>query len=152
MICKILELFVTTMTPNDKYSLLNRRNLFERLMMQSYQKENTFCQVLLAFWIYIQFWTFFKKRWPSGLMYFWTYVLSKSWLDKCLKSPVSEDHLKSNMVNGLKHCWNLTNSTFTIFTDHTMKAIQFEKVTLSDMQSIRTVCSDIDCRWQVFSS
>ena len=50
-------------------------------------------------------------------MYFWTYGLQKAWLDKCLKSPFSEDSLTSNMVNGPKHCWSLNNSTFTIFID-----------------------------------
>ena len=37
-------------------------------------------------------------------MYFQKYGLQKMWLDKCLKSPVSEDPLTSNMVNGPKHC------------------------------------------------
>ena len=37
-------------------------------------------------------------------MYFSTYTLRKTWLDKCLKSPVSEDPLTSKMVNGPKHC------------------------------------------------
>ena len=56
-----------------------------------------------------------KKRWPSSLMYFWTYGLRKMWLDKCLKSTFSEDPSKSNMVNEPKHCWNLNDSTFTIY-------------------------------------
>ena len=30
-------------------------------------------------------------------MYFWTYRLRKTWLNKCLKSPVSEDPSTSNM-------------------------------------------------------
>ena len=51
-------------------------------------------------------------------MYFWTYFLRKTWLDKCLKSPFSADPSTSNMVNGPKHCWNLNKSTFTIFIDH----------------------------------
>ena len=33
-----------------------------------------------------------------------TYGLEKTWLDKCLKSPVSEDALRSNVVNEQKHC------------------------------------------------
>ena len=36
-------------------------------------------------------------------MYFRNYGLLKTWLDNCLKSPVSEDSSTSNMVNGLKH-------------------------------------------------
>ena len=51
-------------------------------------------------------------------MYFWTYRLPKVRLRKCLKSALSEDPSNSHMVNGLKHCWNLTGSTFTIFIDN----------------------------------
>ena len=45
-------------------------------------------------------------------MYFSTYGLRKTWLDKCLKSPVSEDPSTSNMVNKPKHCSKLIDSTF----------------------------------------
>ena len=37
-------------------------------------------------------------------MYFLSYGLRKTWLDKYLKSPVSEDPPTSSMVNGSKHC------------------------------------------------
>ena len=50
-------------------------------------------------------------------MYFWTYGLRKTLLDKCLKSPVSEDPLTSDKVNGPKHCAKLHDSAFTIFID-----------------------------------
>ena len=50
-------------------------------------------------------------------MYFWTYGLPKTPLDKCLKSPVSEEPWTTDMVNGSKHCWKLNDSTFTIFID-----------------------------------
>ena len=39
----------------------------------------------------------------------------KIWLDKCLKSPVSEDPSTNNMVNAPKHVLNLHHSTFIIF-------------------------------------
>ena len=42
----------------------------------------------------------------------------KTWLNKCLKSPLSEDHSISNMVNVPKHCWTLHHSTFIIFIGH----------------------------------
>ena len=51
-------------------------------------------------------------------MYFLTYGLRKTWLDKCLKSPVSEVPSSNNMVNGQKHCGNLNDSSFTIIIDH----------------------------------
>ena len=50
-------------------------------------------------------------------MYFWTYGVRKTRLDKCLKSPASEDPSTSNMVNGPKHCSKLNEITFTIFID-----------------------------------
>ena len=50
-------------------------------------------------------------------MYFGSYRLPKPWLDKCLKSPVSEDPSESNMVNAPKHCCNLNHSTSSIFID-----------------------------------
>ena len=50
-------------------------------------------------------------------MDFLTDGLQKTWLFKCLKSPVSKDSSTSNMVNGPKHCSKLNDSTFTIFID-----------------------------------
>ena len=50
-------------------------------------------------------------------MYFRNYGHRKTWLGKCLKSPVLEEPLTSNVVNGPKHCFNLNDSTFTMFID-----------------------------------
>ena len=50
-------------------------------------------------------------------MYLGNYGLRKTWLGKWVKSPVSENHLTGNLVNGSKHCFNLNGSTFTIFID-----------------------------------
>ena len=44
--------------------------------------------------------------------------LPKIWLDKCLKSFVSEDPETNNMANGSKYFCNLNGSTFTIFIKH----------------------------------
>ena len=72
-------------------------------------------------------------------MYFWTYQLLKTLLDKCLKSPVSEVPSTSNMVNVTEHCSKLKGSSFAIFIDH-FEGIQFEKTSLSGMQNLRTLC------------
>ena len=37
-------------------------------------------------------------------MYFSIYGLQETGLDKCPKSPVSEDPLTSNVINRPKHC------------------------------------------------
>ena len=44
--------------------------------------------------------------------------LRKKWLDKCLKSPVSENPSASIMGNKPNHCWNLNEGIFTIFIGH----------------------------------
>ena len=51
-------------------------------------------------------------------MYFRKYRFRKTWLDKCLKSRMSEDHYTDNKENGSKHCSNLNGSTFTISINH----------------------------------
>ena len=51
-------------------------------------------------------------------MYFRNYGLPKTWLDQCLKSPVSEDPWESNMLNGPKNCSNLKDSPMNIFIYH----------------------------------
>ena len=51
-------------------------------------------------------------------MHFRNYGLRKTRLYKCLTIPLSEVPSRSNMVSGTKHCWNLNETTFTIFIDH----------------------------------
>ena len=51
-------------------------------------------------------------------MYFRTYGLRMTRLDKCLKGPLSEDPLTSNMANDPRHCRNLDDTTFIIFVGH----------------------------------
>ena len=49
-------------------------------------------------------------------MYFRKYRLRKTWLDKCLKSRGWENTSTENLANGVKHCCNLNDTTFTIFS------------------------------------
>ena len=51
-------------------------------------------------------------------MYFGNYRIPKTWLDQCLKSPVSEYPSKSSIANDPKHCSHLKDSTLTTFIDH----------------------------------
>ena len=50
-------------------------------------------------------------------MYFRNYGIQKTWLDICLKSPVSVEPLTGNMEKRPKRCCNL-DSTVTIFSHH----------------------------------
>ena len=71
-------------------------------------------------------------------MYFRNYGLPKTWLDQCLKCPVSEDPSKSNMVNAPKHCPNLKDNSLPYLLI-TGKSMVLEKVSVSDIQNLKTV-------------
>ena len=71
-------------------------------------------------------------------MYFRNYGLPKTWLDQSLKSPVSEDPTKSNMVNLPKHCSNLKD-TLLRYLLITGKSIVFQKVSFSHIQNVKNV-------------
>ena len=118
VIWKISRLFINTLSADGKYSLFNRDNLTQPIQMQLSRKQKTFSQFFSAFFkSRLNFEHFLKKRWPSLLMYFRNYGTRKTWLDQCLKSPLSRDPSKSNIVNGLKHCWNVKDTSLTIFMD-----------------------------------
>ena len=49
MIYKIVRLFVSTLTANDKHYLLKRYNLTQPIQMQLSQKQKTFSEFFFAF-------------------------------------------------------------------------------------------------------
>ena len=71
--------------------------------MQLSQKQKTFSQFFSAFsksWL--NFEHFEKKLITVGDFVFRKLQTPKTWLDKCLKSPVLEDSPTSNIVHGPK--------------------------------------------------
>ena len=60
------------------------------------------------------------------------------WLDQCLKSPVSEDPSKSNMVNGPKYVEILMTAPLPYLLIN-VKAIDLTKVFLCEMHNLKTV-------------
>ena len=83
-------------------------------------------------------------------MYFRNYGLHKTWLDQRLKSPVSVDPLKSNMENARKYVeiWMKAPLPYLLIS---VKAIDLQKVSVSDMQNLKTVSKHTEFRWEVFS-
>ena len=59
--------------------------------------------------------------------------LRKTWLDKCLKSCVSQDPSTDDMANGSKNCCNVNYSIFIMFINHSGPKY-VRKVSFSDMQ------------------
>ena len=71
-------------------------------------------------------------------MYFRNCGLPKTWLDQCLKSPVSEDLSKSNMVDAPKHCSNLKDTSLP-YLSITRKSIVLQNVSVSHIQNLKIV-------------
>ena len=62
VVCKILGLFVNTLTIDDKYSLLNRDNLKELIQMQLPKKQKPFCRFFASFLNFTSIFEHFEKK------------------------------------------------------------------------------------------
>ena len=116
VIWKLLGLFVETLNAGHKYSLLNRENLKQSIQLQLSQTQKLFSQLSSAILkSRLNFQHFPKKDDPHS----WCIseiTDSKKRLNKCLRSLVSEDPSRSNMVRWTKDCWYMNG--ITIFIDH----------------------------------
>ena len=134
VICRILGLFV-----NKKYFLLNRENLLQLIQIVLYKNQEFFSELFSAFLKFrLNFWIFWNKRWSSQRMFFEISRLRRTWLDKYLKSPVSEDPLISDRetVSNNGEIWRAAPFPYLLIT---VKKIELERVSLSDMPNLRTV-------------
>ena len=118
MICKILGGFANTLTVDDPYSLLYCDKLRQAIQMQLFKKRKNFSQFIFAFLKFRSNFEHFEKKMTLIAYVFPKLETPKVWLDKCLKSPASEDPWTSDVVNGPKHYWNLHNCIFIIFIDN----------------------------------
>ena len=103
----ILGLLVNTFASNEKYPGLNRDNLMILIKMQLSQKQRNFPIILLHVWnLDVILSILPKKRWQMTLIDFviWKLWTRKTSSDKRLKSSVSENRSRRNIVNPPKHC------------------------------------------------
>ena len=82
------------------------------------RNKKLFLNFLLHFWNLSEILNVLKKKITLIAFVFPILRTLKTWLDKCLKSPLSEEPSTSNMGNSSKHCPNLDHSTFILFMDH----------------------------------
>ena len=116
---QILGLLVKTFAAHEKCPALNRDNLTTPIQMMLSEEKKLFLNFLPAFpKSKLSFEHFEKKKLTLIAFVFSKVRTPNTWLDKCLKSSVSENPSTSNMVNVHKHCLNLHRSTFIGFIDH----------------------------------
>ena len=110
---EILGLFVNTLTPDYKHSLRNSDNFLQPIQMQLSQKQKPFSDFFPQFLkSKSNVEDFSKKRWPTWLMYFRSYVLRRMRLDKYLRSSVSKHLSIANMLKDPERCGNMLGSSF----------------------------------------
>ena len=147
---KFFRPFLHTLIANDKYSLNSKDKWMQTIQMHLSQKQNIFSQFYSAFFeSALNFEHLKNKKWPLELMYFRNYRPWKTCLDKCLKTPVSEDVSTGDMVNSPKHWFNLNESACIILSDN-CEGNWVVKVTLRHLKILHTFSWHIDCWWQVF--
>ena len=137
--CQILGLLVNTLAADEKYPVLNRDNLTIPIQMELSQKEKSFSEVSDSFLNSILNFKHFEQKMMLIAFIFPNLPTPKTWLDKYLKGPVSEEVSTSNMTHVHKHCWNLHHSIVIIFIDH-FKVNCVGKISLIDMQILGTAC------------
>ena len=114
---EVLGLLGDTLASDEKYPVLNRDYWTIPIQLQLSKKQKTFSQFFAAFLKTSWNLNASKKKMSLIAFVFPKLRTTKTWLDKCLKSLVSEDPSKRNMVNVPKHCSNMHHSTFIIFID-----------------------------------
>ena len=62
VICKVLKLFVNTLTAHDKYSLLNKDSLTQPIQMHLSKKEKTFAEFFSEFLKFRISFEYFQKK------------------------------------------------------------------------------------------
>ena len=137
--CKILVLLVNGLAADEKYPVLNRNDLTIPVSMQLPEKQKSFFQFLASFLKFRLDFKHFQKKMFLIAFVFLKLRTPNTWLDKCLKSPASEDPSTSNMTDVPKLCWNLHHTILIIFTDP-CKVNWVGKSPLIDMQNLGTAC------------
>ena len=90
VICKVLGMFVNILTADDKCFLLNRDNLRHPIQMQLSDKQKKIINFFRIFWNLNEILNILKKRTKLIADLFSKLRTLKTFLNKCLKSPVSE--------------------------------------------------------------
>ena len=113
---EILELFVNTLTTDDKYSSRNIQNLTQQLQTTMSQKQKTF------HWIFITYVKsrrstddFVKKDESTSLSIYHIIDAEKKWLLKRLIDLASEHLLLINVFTSFKPRWNQHRATIILF-------------------------------------
>ena len=133
---KFFRPFHNTLTANDKYSPISKDKWIQTIQMHLSQKQNNFSQFFSAFFESALNFEHFQTKMTLIVYLFPILPPRKTCLAKCLKTPIWEDLLTSDMVNSPKHWFNLNESAFTSPSDN-CEGNWVAKVTLRHMKILQ---------------
>ena len=114
---EILELFVNTLTTDDKYSSRNIQNLTKQLQTTMSQKQKTFYRIFIT---YVKSRRssddFVKKDESTSLSIYDIIDAEKKWLLKRLIDLASEHLLVINVFRSSKTRWNQYRATYYLIS------------------------------------
>ena len=140
VLCKFLRLFVKTLTDDENYCLLYRENLTEPIQILISQKKKTFSQFFSAFLKSIlNFKKFQKKNDPHSQCISQITVYGKCDLINVIKIPFKRSRPQKTWQNGPKTV-EICTSLPLPYLFIPVHIIQLEKVNVSAMQNLKTVC------------
>ena len=141
----MLGLFLNTLAADEKYPFLNTDNLTIPNQMQIFQKHKTFSQFLLHFGNLDEILNILRKEMTLIGFVFSKFRTPKTWSDKCPKSSISEDPSTTTWLT-CPSTGEICNTAHLSYSLITVKSIQFENVSLTDMPNLRTDCYHTGCR------
>ena len=138
----LLRLFVKSFTADNKYSRCNLHILIQ-IQTPLSLKQKTFSRFFIA--VLKCAWNLEKiESWESYVNYFQNYILQKSWLLKHLKDLASEHHSVNNVLTVSKTA-EISRALLLSYFSMNYGNIELEKVFVSLICYLKTVCSVIDC-------
>ena len=114
---KFCRPFLNTVTACEKYSVISRDKSMQTSQMHLSQKQIIFSNFISAFFESALNFEHFQKKMTLRADVFLNYRPRKTCLDKCLKTPVSEDPSTGDMVNGPNHWFNINQGGFIILSN-----------------------------------
>ena len=152
MLCKILRLFLSILTDDDKYCLLYRDNLRQPIQILLSQKQKTFSQFFSAFLKSTFNFEHFRAKYDPQSRCIPQITVSEKgdsinvWNIQCKRSLPEKTWQQGPKT--VEICITLPLPYLFI----PVNIIQLQKVYLSAVQNLKTVCLHIDPRGQVLSS
>ena len=143
---KILKLFVYTLTDDDKYCLLYRDKLTEAIQILLSQKQKTFSEFFSAFFkSTLNFEHSRKKDDPHSRYISQNTVSEKGYSINIFKIVFKRSLPQKTWQKGLKTV-EICKRVPLPYLFMAVDKIQLEKVYVSAMQNLKTVCLHIDRR------